>query len=54
MNRKAMIMFGMALGSTAGSSLPMLWGSGWLSLSSVILGLLGGIAGIWAAYKMTQ
>jgi hypothetical protein len=54
MSRKTMIMLGMFLGSSAGSSIPMLWGSGWLSISSVVLGLVGGIAGIWAAYKMTQ
>ena len=54
MSRRAMIMLGMFVGSSAGSSVPMLWGSGFLSLTSVILGLLGGIAGIWAAYKMTQ
>ena len=54
MNRKALIMLGMFVGSSAGSSIPMLWGSGWLTISSVVLGLLGGIAGIWAAYKITQ
>jgi uncharacterized membrane protein YeaQ/YmgE (transglycosylase-associated protein family) len=54
MSRKTLIMIGMVVGSTAGSFLPALWGGGLLSLASVLLGGVGGVAGIWIAYRMTR
>jgi len=53
MSRKTMLMIGMVLGSTAGSAAPMLWGADAFSMWSIFLGLLGGVVGIWLAYKMT-
>ena len=53
LSRKTMLMIGMVVGSTAGSAAPALWGADLFSLWSIFLGLLGGVAGIWFAYKMT-
>ena len=53
MSRKSILMIGMTIGSSAGSAIPLLWGADWLSLASVLFTLLGGLAGIWLAYKMT-
>jgi hypothetical protein len=53
MHRHALIWIGMLVGSVFGSLIPELWGSGVLSLSSVICSGLGGAAGIWAGYKLT-
>ena len=40
--------------STVGSAIPMLWGAGELSFSSIFLGGAGAIFGIWLAFKMTR
>jgi len=40
--------------STIGGSIPLLWGAGELSFSSILLGGLGAIFGIWLAFKMTH
>ena len=53
LSRKTMLMIGMVLGSTVGSAIPMLWGSDLFSITSVALGFVGGIAGIWLVYSMT-
>jgi hypothetical protein len=47
-------MIGMIVGSTAGSYLPALWGGGWLSMASIVLGGIGGFTGIWVAYNLTR
>ncbi len=54
LNSKFLIMVGLTVGSTLGSSVPMLWGGGWLSMSSVLLGMIGGLIGIWAGYKISR
>jgi len=54
METKKLIWLGMILGSGIGSFLPMLWGGGYFSMSSVILTAVGGILGIWAGFKMGQ
>jgi hypothetical protein len=41
------------IGSTLGSFIPELWGADVLSYSSVLLGGVGGFAGLWLAYKMS-
>jgi hypothetical protein len=53
MARFPLIWIGMLIGSVAGSFIPELWGSGVLSISSVIWSGLGGAAGIWIGYKLT-
>lgn len=51
---KRLIYLGLFLGSMGGSFVPSLWGAGMFSISSIIFSALGGIAGIWVAYKIMQ
>ena len=51
---KMMIMIGMVVGSTLGGAVPALWGAGGLSLQSVAFGMLGGLAGIWAGFRLSR
>ncbi len=44
----------MFIGSTLGGSVPLLWGSGFLSGSSILFSALGGLAGIYAGFKIGQ
>ena len=44
----------MVVGSTIGSFIPALWGDGLLSMSSILLTGVGGIAGIWFGFKLTN
>ena len=52
MSPKQIVMLGAVVGSTAGSYVPVLWGAGVFSGVSVFFGLIGGLAGIWIAYRM--
>jgi hypothetical protein len=49
---KTLIMFGAFVGSCAGSYIPVLWGGSLLTMTSLLLGAVGGFAGIWIAYKI--
>jgi hypothetical protein len=49
---KLFIWMGLFIGSTVGGLIPMLWGGGLLSLSSLLLSAVGGFVGIWAGYKL--
>lgn len=49
---KALVIVGMLIGSYAGSFLPMLWGESAFSMSSLFFSAIGGILGIWMAYKI--
>jgi len=49
---KKSIWVGMFVGSTAGGCLPMLWHASLFSISAMVLSTIGGIAGIWAAYRL--
>lgn len=51
---KTIIIIGMVIGSYAGSFLPWLWGGSLLSMSSIMFGAVGGLAGIYAGYKISQ
>lgn len=51
---KQMIWLGMIVGSTIGGFIPVLWGAGMLSFSSIIFSALGAMAGIYVAFKMTH
>lgn len=53
MTKKA-IWLGMFVGSTIGGFVPALWHAGMFSLWSIVLSTVGGIAGIWVAWKMTR
>ena len=54
MNLKKLCWIGAFVGSSVGSYVPALWGESMLSLSSIVLGMVGGLAGIWAGYRIGQ
>lgn len=55
MSGKKFIWGGMVVGSTLGGFAPLLWGGdAGLSFSSIILTAVGGIVGIFIAYKLAQ
>jgi hypothetical protein len=53
MSRKSLVYVGATIGSIAGGYLPTLWGADLLSMSSIVFSGLGGLAGIYAAFKLT-
>lgn len=54
MESKRLIWLGMFLGSTLGSYIPSLWGADMFSASSLILGAVGGIVGIWVGFRLSH
>jgi len=54
MGRKTFIWFGLFVGSTIGSLIPGLWGSDIFSFWSILLSTLGGLAGIWAGFRLGE
>jgi len=52
MTRKSAIRIGLIIGTTLGSYIPVLWGDGFLSLSSVLFSAMGGILGVYVGYKI--
>ena len=52
MDRRVVWIFVVA-GSTIGGLVPVAWGGSTLGLASLMLGCLGGIAGLWCAAKLT-
>ena len=44
----------MFIGSTIGGFVPALWGAGFFSVSSIIFSALGGAAGIWLGFKVSE
>jgi len=54
MSSKRLIWFGVIVGSTLGSYIPLLWGAGFFSFSSITFGALGGMLGIWLGFKISQ
>ncbi len=54
MSRKFLILLGMTTGSFIGGYVPVLWGAGLLSFTSVIGNAIGGLLGIWITFKLTQ
>ncbi len=49
-----LIWLGMFVGSAIGSYIPLIWGGSVFSLSSVLLSAVGGIIGIWLAFRATR
>jgi hypothetical protein len=54
MSTKKAIFLGMTVGGILGGWIPSLWGAGSFSFQSVLFGTIGGLAGIWAGYKLTN
>ncbi|MGD1049957.1 MAG: hypothetical protein ABR947_02665 [Solirubrobacteraceae bacterium] len=50
--RKGPTYVGGFVGSFGGSFIPSIWGAGQLSASSIALFVIGGIAGVWLAYRL--
>jgi uncharacterized membrane protein YeaQ/YmgE (transglycosylase-associated protein family) len=53
MQSKSLIWIGVFIGSTIGSSIPGLWGDDMFSYSSVLLGGIGALVGLWIGFKMS-
>ncbi len=51
---KLLIGIGAFFGSLLGSYLPVLWGGSLLGLAAVLLGTVGGIAGIIMGYRLSK
>lgn len=54
MNTKTTILIGVFLGSTIGGYIPALWGDGMFSMSGIFLSFVGGLAGLYAGYRIGQ
>jgi len=51
---KKWIYLGMFVGSTIGGLVPALWHASMFSMSGIVLTAVGGIAGIWAGYRISR
>lgn len=51
MSRRSLYFLGATIGGTVGGLLPGLWGASDFSGWAILLSMLGGFAGLWAAYK---
>ena len=54
MERKKLIWIGILVGSFIGSYVPLLWGAGVFSFSSIILGGVGSVAGIYLGFRLGE
>ena len=54
MDAKKLIWFGAIVGSTLGGCVPNLWHASVFSLSGLLFSTLGGLAGIWLAWRFTR
>lgn len=54
MSPKLLVWLGVFIGSMVGGYIPTLWGADSFSLSTIIGSVIGGLIGIWAAYKASQ
>jgi len=54
MSRRFLILLGMTVGSFIGGYVPVLFGADLFSFTSIISNAVGGIIGIWIAYKLTS
>ena len=51
---KMIIMIGLAIGSTVGGLVPLLWGDSAFSMTSLLLSGVGGVIGIWVGYRIVS
>ncbi|MHB1316342.1 MAG: hypothetical protein ACYCZW_00610 [Minisyncoccota bacterium] len=54
MESKKIIWLFMVVGGYAGGYIPVIWGSSEFSFISIIFSAIGGFAGIWLGYKLSQ
>ena len=54
MSAKTMVRLGILVGSTVGGYIPTFWGAEMLSFSTLFGSLIGGLLGVWVAYKIDQ
>ncbi len=54
MNSKSLIWIGMVVGSAIGGYIPLLWGGSLLSMSSIFLTAIGGLAGIYLGFRIAN
>jgi hypothetical protein len=54
MEPRKLIWLLMFVGGTVGGYIPMLWGAGVFSFSSIILSAIGGIMGIYIGFKISR
>ena len=54
MSTKKVIFIGMTIGSIAGGYITTRFGADSISFTSLIGSTIGGLVGIWAAYKITH
>jgi hypothetical protein len=52
--RKLLVTLGMIVGSIAGGYLPMLFGAGLFSMTSLIASTIGGLLGIYIGYRLGE
>lgn len=52
MSKKTIISIMAGIGMTIGSVVPMLWHGSMLGGMSILLGLVGGIIGVWVGVKL--
>ena len=51
---KSLVWILMAFGSWLGGMIPMLWHADFFSFSSIVFSALGGLAGIYLGYRLSQ
>lgn len=49
---KKLMMMGLLIGSLVGGYIPCLFGAGFLSMWGIVGSMVGGVLGIWIAYKV--
>ncbi|MEI6238531.1 MAG: hypothetical protein WCP15_03295 [bacterium] len=54
MSAKSLIWGGVLIGSAVGGAIPMLWGEGEISFSSLILSSVGALVGIYLGYRLSK
>ena len=54
MSPKSIVMMSFVVGSLLGSYLPVLFGVGAFSYTSIITGAIGGVIGIYVGYKLSN
>jgi len=54
MESKRSVWAGMVIGGGIGGYIPILWGAGYFSFTSILFNAIGAIIGIWIAFKLTH